>query len=111
MIKARNISVIKLKIITFATLLPVNFLALVCTGWNEQGTMPNGFAVGASKVVLNILLFPMHIIESLFRTEPFADTLFFVFDVICLILWVLFLVKVYVFIVKRTHKPTSRKRM
>ncbi len=110
MIKARNIAASTLMIITFAVLLPINFLAMVYTGWNEQGTAANTFAVSASKIVLNILLFPMHIVESIFRNHPFADTMFFVFDVICLMLWAYVLVKIYVFFRKKAQKPAPKKR-
>jgi len=110
MIKARYISFEKLALIIFSALLPVNFLAMVFVGWNDQGTMTDGFLVSVGRVIVNIILFPLHVVENLFRMEPFAGTFFFIGDVICLALWALLLASVYKFIQKKTRKPVSKKR-
>ncbi|MBW4888315.1 hypothetical protein KXQ82_01250 [Mucilaginibacter sp. HMF5004] len=110
MIKARRISKGKLTLIVFSALLPVNFLAMVCVGWNDQGAMENGFIVSTSRAIDNIILFPMHAIERVFHLEPFADTLFFIFDIICLALWAVLLVSVFRFFQQKTQKPKPKKR-
>lgn len=84
---------------------------MVCVGWNEQGSLPNTFLVSASKFALNILLFPMHVMEDLFRNEPFAGTMFFIGDVLCLTFWAFLYTAIHVIIRRKIQKPAPKKRM
>jgi hypothetical protein len=79
-------------LIVFSTMLPVNFLAMVFIGWNDQGTMPTGAVVGISRIIQNVLLWPMHLIEHIFGIEAITGLFFFIGDIACIGAWTLLIV-------------------
>jgi len=100
----------KLMLIVFSILLPINFFALIFTGWNDEGAITGGNTVNMCRVIDNILLFPLHAIEGIFHKEIFTGTLFFIGDVVCLVGWSVLLVYCYTQVRKVLRKRRLKKR-
>ena len=99
----------KVFLIIFSILLPLNFLALIVVGWNEDGAMGNSLLVTLCRIIVNILLFPIHSIESLAHKEILTGTFFFVSAVICLTGWALLGVWIFRTTKKAIYKNRSKK--
>ena len=89
-------------------MLPVNFLAMVVV--NDAGTTGSGPVYSISKLIVNIFLLPVNVVESLVHKELFTGNLFFIGDVFGMIGWATIFVVLYRFSKKAAYNYKKRQR-